>query len=698
MPSSYTIKLSSEKNLKLAWSRIKTGQNIFYKNFYRNLFLAYEISYEENIEKLSTRLKGGSYIPSKILRFYLPKSSGLHRPITFLHLEDLIVYQAYANLFFDKFSKSRFHIEGINVFSYLFNRDKNKDIFVFKKWQEGYSKFLQKIKASYNEGFKWIVHFDIAAYYDTISHTTLSNQIAPRSSEEYRESFRKCLETWSTPKNKNIGHGIPQGPLASNLIGEIYFIPIDRVLNKNNVRYLRYVDDINIFGKTKEEVLNGVIILEKECKERGLIPQSKKFEIKEAKNIEEAIGKSPSISQEEKKYFFINEDKTSEIFFDAFYNTPMDVTRVKYILKSIGKNSIVFKIIIDRLNEYPELSLEFCEFLKNYFEDTNIGIEIYKKALEIPSNFEYVHGNYWDLLSYYQLDERTRAKFIIIAIRRLKKAYHFPYLRLGLYKFIASNKKKTVINWLKHEKIVLLQMMAVKFVENTCYDLIEYKDFANHLLKRSNFESSLVLYKELIYHLKFTLIKSLDRPTKDYTGILRNTLGKPDKIDAIGEILSRRFKISLTNKWIPLLNNNYEHANNLIFNADNSFDIDRNAWISYTDSFNDIIIRSFIILLVSRSPLPRPLTWPNILNRNSQMIDYGVLLDNNNQLSINYSNIIDGFRKFHKRRSETPTSHPFDKRTQNISRFVSHEEQKNLLNMLKVSYINLIITVDRLIP
>lgn len=99
--------MSSENNLKLAWLRLKTGQNIQYKNYYRNLFVAYELTRKENIKRLSERLKGGSYQPSGVLKFYLPKSSGLQRPITFLHLDDLIVYQAFTNVAAKKFSKAK---------------------------------------------------------------------------------------------------------------------------------------------------------------------------------------------------------------------------------------------------------------------------------------------------------------------------------------------------------------------------------------------------------------------------------------------------------------------------------------------------------------------------------------------------------------------------------------------------------------
>jgi len=170
-------RISSENNLALAWLRLKTGQNIHYKNYYRNLFVAYEITEKENIRRLSERLKGGSYQPSGVLKFYLPKFSGLQRPITFLHLDDQIVYQAFANIIAKKFSKAKEIVEFREVFSNILNRNVNTNIFFFKKWQEGYGKFIKKIKEYYNDGNKWVGHFDLAAYYDTIDYKVLSEQI-----------------------------------------------------------------------------------------------------------------------------------------------------------------------------------------------------------------------------------------------------------------------------------------------------------------------------------------------------------------------------------------------------------------------------------------------------------------------------------------------------------------------------------------
>ena len=100
-------KLITRKNLRLAWRRITSSSDARYKAFFRPILEAYEISYEKNLEDLRQRIKNRVYEPQSPIRFYVPKPSGLQRPLTLLHLEDQIVYQALANLFAEKISRKK---------------------------------------------------------------------------------------------------------------------------------------------------------------------------------------------------------------------------------------------------------------------------------------------------------------------------------------------------------------------------------------------------------------------------------------------------------------------------------------------------------------------------------------------------------------------------------------------------------------
>lgn len=352
MADSLFKKLYSPKNLELAWMRIRTAQDISYKSYYRELFFAYELSKKENLKNLSERIKKGSYIPMEPLKIFLPKASGLQRTISVLCLDDFITYQAMANVLSKKFSKKRQLVENKSVLSNILNL--NDNMFFFQRWQESYANFIKKIKSFYKKGNKWVAHFDLAAYYDTISQDTLLNLISPSSEEAYKDLLGNCLKTWSSsPRSREMKQGIPQGPLASSYFCEIYLLDIDLQLQKQKIKYVRYVDDIKIFGYTKDEVLKGIILLDRLCKEKGLIPQSSKYEIMEIKKISDAVGKAPSLTQEEKSLIPKSEEETLTLFKGAFYAKHMDVSRVKYILKVAGKNSKIRKIVLGNINRHP---------------------------------------------------------------------------------------------------------------------------------------------------------------------------------------------------------------------------------------------------------------------------------------------------------------------------------------------------------
>lgn len=683
----------SIRNLELAWMRIKTGQNIFYKNYYRSLFSVYELAKEQNLHTLHQRLKGGSYKPSESIKFYIPKPSGLHRPITFLHIDDLIVYQAIANIIAKKFSEQREQVEFTNVFSYVLNRNRRKDIFLFKKWQEGYIKFLKKIKYYFNSGNIWVGHFDLAAYYDTIDHYVLAKQISKNAYKNFTELLCACLEKWSSQKNNKLHHSIPQGPLASALIGEIYLLPIDKVLHRKKIKYVRYVDDIKIFGKSREEVLYGVIILEKECKERGLIPQTKKCEIVKASNLNEAIGKFPSLTNFEKRVLFSDQEEAYKLFVKAFNEDSFDISKVKYILKVSEKNDKILQMVLKNLSKHPELVDEFCQFLMNYIDSPKVAEKIYKKALENPSLYEYVDGKYWGLLSNFVIDNNVKNKYINIAIKRLIKSNKTAYsLKLGLYNFLCSTDNKLILSWLGNENSSLLQSFVVPNIPRKCIGSKEYIDLINKFAERSNYEPMLAAIKELILCSKVDLLKNLNM-SNDPSGVVKNTLGKPEDIDSIGQILSRRYEINYTKKWRNLLDKDYKHANNILFLADKSYYIDRNSWVNYTDAFNEIIVRKFLDILKIQYP---NVNWPVTIDRNNRNVDYGKLLDENNQFSKEFEKISDGFRIFHKRRSETPASHAYDKKTLKTTKLVTRKEQKLLFNLLKTTYSLFIIELEKL--
>lgn len=111
--------LASRNNLQLAWKRISTGGNLPYKRLYRQLYYSYEIALDKNLRNLGERLRGGSYNAFTPERIFIPKPSGLHRPITLLHIEDQVVLQAFANLAAKRMQKCRSALQLNSIYTFF---------------------------------------------------------------------------------------------------------------------------------------------------------------------------------------------------------------------------------------------------------------------------------------------------------------------------------------------------------------------------------------------------------------------------------------------------------------------------------------------------------------------------------------------------------------------------------------------------
>src|SRR5258708_38433486 len=128
---------------------------------------------------------------------YVPRNSGLHRPVSLLVMEGQIVLHAFASLAAKRLPARRAPLQFKVVFSNILQRDDS--IFFFKRWQETYAAFQRRIRKHYGDGLRWVGDFDLAAFYDTVSHELLLKTIYPRDPVNGDvEWLLGCLGTWSS--------------------------------------------------------------------------------------------------------------------------------------------------------------------------------------------------------------------------------------------------------------------------------------------------------------------------------------------------------------------------------------------------------------------------------------------------------------------------------------------------------------------
>lgn len=680
----YWKKYLSFDNFILAWRRINTGLNVNYKRFFREAYLTYEVSLSSNIKNLIKRIKNDVYEPHQPDKIFIPKPSGLQRPITLLSIEDQIIWQAIANVLELRWHDRRLKVEKKVVFS---NHPNPNKIFFFESWRISYPKFISRVKEIYKKN-RWTAHFDLAAFFDTISHDHIINLLTPRSpNSEIAVFTKKALKRWSSEKKpKTFSHGIPQGPIASSYIGELIFFDIDQpmLLAENGFFYLRYVDDVRLFAEEEDKVRKGIVYLEQLCRNKGLIPQSKKTDIFYADTEEKAVGKDFSLLPEE--YSVPISDKYLLDSVDKEKNEIIDMPRFKFFLfKAYGFEKHL-DLILGLFEKRPDLSDAFVVYLSKFNENKKV-VDYLKNLIERKSfPYQYVEGNVWLLLS--KIDTKRRSsKLLKEGKSRVLNSKNNFYLRYGLLKYLAPfvmKSERRIFNKYIYENSSILQALLLS-------DARIYFDYGNYIrilkqcLIRTKPDAGLAAVARLAYDdIEYSEVrpsKRLKSPVRD--SLVSLGLAKSiilPEITPFQEIFLNRYNIDISD-WKPYLKREHKHAHRILVLAEKAFDINKISWMCSTDSFNEILVRSLIKLDASITQ--------RLVNQQGNLIPYGSLLNPQNDFSTKYQIIADNFRLVHERRCSLPEAHPYERTTAKRAKFLKTGERNHFYGLLKTAYLEL---------
>jgi len=683
--------------------------NLAYKRYFRSLYLAYEPGLQANLRALHRMLKG-AWRPTAPLKEYVPKASGLQRPISLLDVEDQIVLQAVANAFAEKLRPRRKRVEAKVCFSNHLQGERDS-IFFLKDWRLSYRDFRSRIEALYRKGYPWIARFDLAAFYDTISHELLIKLVSPRKGNPQTwEKVKSWFRGWSAHKGEDpLQHGIPQGPIASNFLADCFLLPVDEAMLKKGVSYLRYVDDIRLFGRSKFEVQGAAITLEIICKNLGLIPQAKKFKIVEAGSLEDALGGLPSLAIQRGGRGSsggprawrpsLARGDAEKFFRRALEGKPYQIrdgARARYVLYRAPKSEKLLRWVLLLIGRHPEHIDAFINFLANY--ETSSRIEsTAQRLLQDGVPYQYVRGELWHVLARIG-SQHCLENMISLAKIESKSQSGGIGAAWGALAFLLACEGAGPGRALQRFKSAphLVQSLLVPMIPDSWYlDPV----IARRLLVECPFEVGIVLGDQLIrrgrrpsdYGVRNKELPAQVQNSFRALGLIRRRAGA--RVDPIGEIIARRYEIPGSLKWKRLLGPEYDHALAILNTAEVAFQPARSSWLQHQDSFNDIIIRTFIGLLGAAS-LPGHM---RTVNRKGELIGYGQLLDANKPFARRFSRLADCMREVHTRRNRVPGSHPYSCKGRGRSRFLSKPEQKRLWYVLKLAYADLLLPLSGLV-
>jgi len=478
-------------------------------------------------------------------------------------------------------------------------------------------------------------------------------------------------------------------------------LPLDEMFLKAGVRYVRYVDDIRIFAKTELEAQQGAVELEVFCRNHGLIPQGKKFAIKKAEKLEDALGILPSIRPDDiapdKETPQIGVGAAESLFEEAISRTPSlqihDKSKARFTLFRAPKSRRILGKCIKLLSKHPEHIDAFANFFRNFDRSLPLEREILR-ILKVGMPYGYVKGELYHVIARIGSDAALQA-LLPIAKADIKNKQACVILKWGAYSLLLACQRKGYCSISKRiawvEPIVKAWLLPI----------LPESDFSQNGLVREflvdqDYTAGILVPEQLF--IRSQKLRDYNIHARDCSFVVQNTLkamgivGRrySKKVDQIADILNRRFGNDHDGVWRTLLGKDFTHALQILVQADVFYEGDRSSWLQWQNSFNDAVHKALLGYINSRG-LPG---GGRTMNRNNQLIDFGVRLNPSCPFSRRYPHIADVFRQMNTRRNKIPGSHPYDKRTDAQTSFLKRQERNKYSRLLRTAY-NKIIQIVR---
>jgi len=218
----------------------------------------------ENLEELQQELFKSRYTPEPLKHIQIEKEDASERPIGLSSLRDKIVQKTLAMALAD------YYEPHFNDKNYGFRR--NKDTL----------KAVARCKELLQKGRIWVLRTDIDNFFEHINHERLMHILAARI-EDARvvQLIASFLTNGSFARYRYLSNteGIHQGDPLSPLLSNIYLNQLDWFLEEQGMAFVRYVDDISIFARSKKEIEDYQIDLEAYLHSIDLQPNKTKTHI-----------------------------------------------------------------------------------------------------------------------------------------------------------------------------------------------------------------------------------------------------------------------------------------------------------------------------------------------------------------------------------------------------------------------------------
>jgi len=201
-----------------------------------------------NRDAIVQAVSNGNYFPQAILGVAIPKSNGKTRLLGIPTVTDRLLQQAVHQVIMPLFEVE------FKANSYGFRPNRNAQ------------QAVQEAQRNINDGYQHIVDIDLKNFFDEVDHCILLQLL---NSKVKCPKTLRLIRKWLTAPIQVNGKlikrrkGVPQGSPLSPLLSNIMLNELDKELERQGLRYVRYADDFSIYTKTKataKEVGNSIFL------------------------------------------------------------------------------------------------------------------------------------------------------------------------------------------------------------------------------------------------------------------------------------------------------------------------------------------------------------------------------------------------------------------------------------------------------